>query len=251
MGVIRLEPLLPFTEEEYAEIIVLPEQIVSSPRKSVGDISDWQAKKATYGMIRLDLTIDLPKTVEGFPIVDAYKGPFPTDLVDIGKIGKCTSPGAWSNGFSDDYILDRIYRQPAKYFNKIPQGGGFMAPDFSVKLQMSEIEKKFNIARRNTLAALAQKYGIASMVPLTWAEYATLEYCCNGITPEGIYAISNIGIRNDFISRKLFMVGLMEVTRILNPMGYVLYGYPMDNTCGVKTIVYPNTNYTLRNFKGR
>lgn len=202
-------------------------------------------------MIRFDLTKDLPKTDDGFPIVEAYKGPFPIALADISKIGKCAKAGMWTNGFSDDYNLDRIYHRPANYFNMIPQGGGFMAPDFSVKLQMTEIEKRFNLLRRNTMAALAQKYGIPAIVPLTWAEYATLEYCCNGIMPEGIYAISNIGVMNDFISRKLFNAGLMEVTRILNPIGYVLYGYPMDNTFGIKTVVYPNIHYTSRKKKRR
>ena len=124
-----------------------------------------------------------------------------------------------------------------------------MAPDFSVKLHMTEIEKKFNLSRRNALAALAQKYGINAMVPLTSAEYAAPDNCCIGIMPEGIYAISNIGVYNDFISRKLFKTGLMEVTRILNPIGYVLYGYPLDNTFGVKTVIYPNRHYSLRNRK--
>lgn len=250
MGVPQLEPRIPFTEEEYARIITPPKEIILPARgKIVDDLSDWQAQKATYGMIRHDFTKDLPKTDEGFPIVEAYTGVFPTELVEVGKLGKCKKFGAWSNGFSDDYVLDRIYHRPAVCFNRIPPGGGFMAPDFSVKLHMSEIEKKFNLMRRNALAALAQKFGIKAMLPLTWAEYATLEYCCSGIMPEGIYAISNIGVRNDFISRKLFMTGLMEVTRILNPMGYVLYGYPMDNTFGVKTIVYANQHYSLRKRK--
>lgn len=246
--VVCYESRIPFTEKEYKEIIMPPvrHDVVSSIGTLVDDISDWSAKKASYGMIRLDLTKNLPKTSEGFPIVDAYKGVFPTGLVDIHKLSKCTIAGSWFNGFSDDYTLDRIYHRPAYYFNRIPSGGGFMAPDFSVKLQMSEIEKKFNLARRNAMAAVAQRHGISAIVPLTWAEYATLEYCCNGIMPEGIYAISNIGVQNDFISRKLFKVGLMEVTRILNPMGYVLYGYQMDNTYGVKTVVYQNPHYALR-----
>ena len=247
MGVHHLDPRLPFTEEEYADMIAPTSHIDNHARgKIIDDLSYWEAKKATYGMIRHDLSKGLSMTDDGFPIVTAYTGPFPDELVEIGKLGKCNNPKAWSNGFSDDYTLDRIYRRPADCFNKIPLDGGFMAPDFSVKLQMSPIEKRFNLYRRNLLAALAQKVGINAMVPLTWAEYDTLDYCCNGVMPEGIYAISNMGVMNDFISRKLFKAGLMEVTHILHPKGYVLYGYPMDNTCGVRTIHYPNIHYKLR-----
>lgn len=123
MNAPNIEPRIPFTEEEYKRIM-LPNEVGIPPKKGkiVDDLSNWQSKKATYGMIRLDLTKDLPKTDEGFAIVEAYTGLFPTDLVDIGKLGKSTKFGAWSNGFSDDYTLDRVYHRPAEYFNKIPNG---------------------------------------------------------------------------------------------------------------------------------
>ncbi|MDE6669590.1 MAG: DUF4417 domain-containing protein [Muribaculaceae bacterium] len=225
-------------------------EAISSVRgKLVDDLSQWSLKKATLGLIRSDLTKDLEKTQEGYPIVKAYNGKLPASIVEVGKIGKCKQPGAWLNGFSDDVILDRIWKRPCDYLNKIPLGGGIIAPDFSVKLHMSPKEKEYNIFRRNAIAAIAQKYDFPTIIPLTWAEYASFEYCCNGIEPEGIYAISNIGVMNDFISRKLFRVGLMEMVRLLNPLGFILYGYPMENTFGVPTTLYRNPHYALRKRK--
>lgn len=238
--------LFPFEEGIQARSIHWDVSSISSRLNP--DRSYWSSQKATLGLLRHNMVKDLTLTDEGVPLVKAYKGDYPIELIDIVKINRYKGYRAWLNGFSEDIVLDRIWRKPEYYLKKIPIHGGFIAPDFSVKVHMSTIEKKFNLYRRNVLAALAQKVGIPTIVPLSWAEYDTLDYCFEAIEPGGIYAISNIGIRNNYISRKLFRVGFQEAVRVLEPKGFILYGYPVENTYGIETRVYNNEN--IRRLRG-
>lgn len=208
----------------------------------IRDISSWKSRKATIGLLRHDLTKNLQKTSSGYPIVKAYNLEFPEDLIDISHLSKCTQPNQWLNCFSEDIVLERIWSNPVKYLNAIPLGGGLIAPDFSLKLDMTTPEKQINIFRRNAIAAIAQSANIKTIIPLSWAEYASLEYCFEGIEPEGIYAISNIGVQRDYLSRKFFRVGLTEAIRILNPKGLLVYGYPLENCYGIECRLYKKPN---------
>ena len=242
---------IPLFSNEEMKAMLVPEIVVQPLRgELIDDLSSWELKKATLGMLRHDLVKRLALSEEGYPIVKAYKGDYPSGLIEVNRINRYKQTDLWLNGFSEDIVLERIWNRPAFYLNKVPQRGGFMAPDFSCKLHMNKKEKEFNIYRRNVLAAIAQSFDIPTILPLTWGEYATLDYCFCGIEPEGIYAISNIGIQNDPISRKLFRVGLHEAVHVLNPKGFVLYGHPLDNTYGVETRLYQNQNIQrLRNLR--
>lgn len=231
-----------FTNEELQTISVPELAAQTFQGELVDDLSSWELQKATLGMLRHDLTKKLALSEDGYPIVKAYNGDYPVDLVDVNKINRYKQSDKWLNGFSEDIVLERIWKRPAFYLNKVPQRGGFIAPDFSCKLHMNKKEKEFNIYRRNVMAAIAQSFDIPTILPLTWGEYETLDYCFSGIEPEGIYAISNISIQNDPISRKLFRVGLSEAVHVLNPMGFILYGYPLENKYGVETRLYQNQN---------
>lgn len=209
MGATFIQTRIPFTSEEYDCMDLNVPSDINYREKNT-----WVSRKSTLGLIRYDLCQSLELTTEEFPIVKAYNGEFPKELVEVSKFSKASS-SSWLNGFSEDIVLDRIWNRPDFYLSKIGEGGGFIAPDFSVKLHMPNASKHFNIFRRNVLAAYAQSKGISTIVPLTWGGYDTFEYCFNGLEPGGIYAISNIGVQNNFISRKFFHAGLLEAIRVL------------------------------------
>ncbi|MGN0222848.1 MAG: DUF4417 domain-containing protein [Muribaculaceae bacterium] len=111
------------------------------------------------------------------------------------------------------------------------------------------IEVLSKVIRRNSLAAIAQMQNIPTIISLTWAEYASLDYCFSGIMPGGIYAISNVGTQNNVLSRKFFLTGLKEAIRVLEPLGLVIYGYPLEYRLGIPTRFYPNQNIQKRRSK--
>lgn len=117
-----------------------------------------------------------------------------------------------------------------------------LSPDFSLYLDMTTIEKQMNIFRKNAISQIFQNYGINVIYTLCWAEYESLEYCADGIEPNGIYAVSNIGIKNNYISRKIFRVGLKELIHRLMPKGLIVYGYPLDFNIDCESRTYENEN---------
>lgn len=146
----------------------------------------------------------LKMTTDGFPIVNAYKGDFPNAIVGFEKSGQNGNSIGWIHGFTYDYVLEKIWSHSNFILDKIPVSGALISPDFSMYLELSENEKKYNMFRRHAVAQFAQNNGRNVIHTLNWAELASLDYCFNGVEPEGIYAVSNIGYNQDYITRKLF-----------------------------------------------
>ena len=233
---IDIQLSLPFEEFEFQMEPEIVKRKIYKPKLL------WKDLKDSRGLLQRYLTKDLEKTPSGFPKVKAYKGGFPIGLLQLKDIRKNKIPNVWLSGFEEDFVLEKEWLRWWEFFNQIPPLGGMLSPDFSLRLEMTEHEKKFNIFRKNAIAQKAQSLGFNVIHTLSWAEYASLDYCFEGIEPEGKYAISNIGCRRDPVSRKLFTVGLKEAIRVLNPTGFCLYGYPMDNYFGIDTVVYSNKN---------
>ena len=227
---------LPFEENDFYDY--------TSNRCVNGDcnIKNWQQKKSTFGLLRHDITKTLVKTENGFPKVAAYKGEFPSEIICFNSIHHNMNHNVWIHGFAEDTILERFWQRPFYYLNKIPKDNGFISLDFSIKLDMDDVEKRMNVYRKNAIAQIAQNNDIKTIHTLCWGEKETFEYCFDGIECGGIYALSNIGVSNNYISRKIFKIGLIEAINILKPKGFVLYGYPMDNYYGIDTRVYSNPN---------
>lgn len=206
------------------------------------DRRSWSNRKATIGLIRSDLTDCLEKTEFGFPIVKAYHGPFPSSLIGLNNVNGPKGRHMWLHGFSDDCVLERIWNRPYVYGNAIKEMGGMLTPDFSLYLHMTPIEKKMNIFRKNAIGQIMQRLGINVIHTLCWAEYDSFEYCIDGVESNGIYAISNIGVNNNYVSRKIFKVGLKEMIRKLNPEGLIVYGYPLGIKIDCEVRVFQNEN---------
>lgn len=169
-----IQPHLPFIENLYDTTMAIQHNPCRMSRT-------WNERKATIGLIRSDLTSSLKKTENGMPIVKSYCGSMPSSLIGLNRINGAYSNDCWLHGFSDDCILERLWNRPYYYIKKISNLGGMLSPDFSLYLNMSPIEKKMNIFRKNALSQIAQNKGINVIYTLCWAEYDSLEYCVDGV----------------------------------------------------------------------
>ncbi len=249
----EIQQQIRFIVEEYDAMMTCLRNTVCARSKSKP--TSWYERKRKLGLLRHDLTKDLVKTSSGNPVVYKYDGDFPDAFVGIQDIKLCGSR-VWLHGFSDDCVLERLWANPMFYLSKIPPESGMTTPDFSMTLDMEEVEMKMNLNlnlfRRNALSQIAQNMGINVIPGLNWGGYKSLDFAFDGIESGGIYAISNIGVNVDYMSRKMFRVGFLEAVRVSHPKGLVLYGYPMEDYCGVETRVYPNENIKrLRKLKRR
>ncbi len=206
------------------------------------DKSKWVERKQRMGLIRRDLTKYLLKTPNGMPVVKAYKGDFPSKLIGLTEIKRADNVDAWVHCFAEDLYLERIWNCPEKFFSIIQGYGGMFSLDFSVWLDMADAEKRINIFRNHANAQIAQGIGIPTIATLSWAGVDTFEYAFDGIEGEGIYAVSNIGANRDYVSRKIFRMGLYAATKKLNPKGLIFYGmeFPYKVDCEVRWYANPN-----------
>lgn len=210
----------------------------------------WKERVGRKGLIRRDITKDLHVTPDGMPIVHAYKGDFPTLLVSVDELSGCPFAHAWAHSFVEDLILERVWNTPGVFVRQMRKFKGYLSADFSMWLDMHPAEKYYNAFRNHALAQFAQNHGIPTIMTLSWAGYDTFDYAFDGIEPEGIYAVSNIGANKDFISRKMFRAGLHEAIRILNPAGLIFMGSGTQYRlpCEYRWFSNPNID-VLRNLK--
>jgi hypothetical protein len=236
MSIIIDYPFLPFSDEEMNECIQQPE--VSSQTNS----SKWSLIKQRVGYLRHDLTRDLEVTEMGIPKVKAYRGEFPEFLISIREMKKCCNPYAWVHGFSEDLILDRFLTNIHKNIDLIPRKGGIFTPDFSLHLDMHDPESRYNLYRGRACGQIMQRAGKSVITTLSWDGNKSLDYFTDGVEPEGIYAVSNIGTNGDYVGKKIFREGLFLIKRLLYPKGIIVYGSPIDNAYGMDIRYFPNLN---------
>lgn len=152
--------------------------------------------------------------------------------------------------FIDDYQFERVWRSPRRYAELLRPFQCVCTPDFSLYVDMPLAMKIWNVYRCLTIGSYWQKQGLNVVPTLQWAEPRTFDFCFNGIPTGAMVAVSTLGAAKGRISRQMWMAGMKEAIRQLQPSTILLYGSPIDFDFGnIKVIRYENeTIKRLRNY---
>ena len=110
--------------------------------------------------------------------------------------------------------------------------------------------KIWNVYRSRTIAAYWQQMGLNVVPTLQWAEPRTFDFCFNGLPTGGMVAVSTLGAAKHRLSREIWIAGMKEAIRQLQPKTILLYGSPINFDFGdIKVVRYENeTIKRLRNY---
>lgn len=126
------------------------------------------------------------------------------------------------HGFVDDYRIDRLWNNPAKYLRFLSQFNAVVEPDFSVYANEPIAVGIWNIYRSRWLANYWSERGISVIPRACWAGEDSFPFCFEG-TPQGsTIAIATMGIRDG--SERLFLNGFREAIARLSPTAVLVYG---------------------------
>ncbi len=128
--------------------------------------------------------------------------------------------------FTDDYVFERVWRDPERYRKALGRFRAVIAPDFSLYTDYPKITQMFNHFRRQWFGAYLAEIGI-DVVPLVrWAEgdQDSFKWCLDGVPRGSTVCVSTHGaIKGD--GRKLdFLRGWRTAIIKLRPSRILLIG---------------------------
>ena len=153
----------------------------------------------------------------------------PSRLIAFSKAISCKDYNQWVHFFEDDYLFERIWRNPRRYLELLKKYNGVILPDFSVYRDMPFVMQLWNIYRSRAIGCWLQANGIKVIVDVRFGDKRTYRCACDGVSRHCVIAVGTHGTLKNKIDRQIFVTGLEVIVKILQPMAIVVYGSAPDN----------------------
>ena len=142
--------------------------------------------------------------------------------------------------YIDDYQFERVWTNPLQYLDKLAEWDCVLTPDFSLYLDMPMAMKIWNVYRSRLIGQLLQNMGVNVIPTLSWAEKETFNFCFDGIEPGGTVSVSAIGVKRNKEAKALFVAGLTEAIKRIQPSCIVVYGCEIEFEYPCKVVYISN-----------
>lgn len=162
-----------------------------------------------------------------FPIIQPTYD-IPNKLIVFSKAISCTNYNQWVHFYEDDYLFERIWRNPVRYLETLRRYNGVILPDFSLYRDMPYVMQLWNIYRSRAIGFWLQLNGIKVIVNIRYADRRTYRCCCDGISKHCVIAIGTHGTIKNKENRLFFCEGLDIVVKKLQPSAIIIYGKAPD-----------------------
>lgn len=171
-----------------------------------------------------------------FLVADAsYEGPFefpviqpeasvPKRIVAFSKAVGCKDHDQWVHFFEDDYLFERIWRDPKRYLKILKRFNGVILPDFSVYRDMPYTMQLWNIYRSRAIGFWLQENGVKVIVNIRYGDSRTYASCCDGAPRCCTIAVGTHGTLKHSDDKEYFVEGLKLAVAKLRPTAMVVYG---------------------------
>jgi hypothetical protein len=190
------------------------------------------------------------ENVSMFKQMPILKGEYviPSHLISFNDINYKYDYSAGVHMFLDDQILDRIWKNPIHYIDKLKNYHCVFTPDFSLLLNMYEPVISWNSYRSKHIGVLMQKNNIKVIPTISWAGRNTYDACFDGYPRNSVVAVSSVGVMKKKLSLPYFMEGFREMLRRLSPSTIIFYGMVPRFDFEIPPIVhFENTNLVWKN----
>lgn len=186
-----------------------------------------------------------PENSDGFYNIPHLKrtSHVPDHLINFNEVLTSSDSKAGVHFFIDDYRFERIWNQPDRYIEILKRFDCVFTPDFSLYRDMPIAMKIWNIYRSRMIGQMCQSAGITVIPTMSWAEPDTFDFCFDGIEPDGVVAVSSVGVMRDPEALDIFKNGMQKMLEVVEPAKIIFYGKPMPELCnGVDFVCFSNEN---------
>jgi len=148
----------------------------------------------------------------------------PNRVIAFSKAISCKDYDQWVHFFEDDYLFERIWRNPGKYLDILKRYNGVILPDFSLYRDMPFAMQIWNIYRSRAIGHWLQENGIKVIPNIRFGDRRTYRICCDGIQKHCVIAVGTHGNLKLLEDREIFLKGLDVIVNRLEPAVIVVYG---------------------------
>lgn len=158
-----------------------------------------------------------------FPVIEPSNW-IPNRLIAFSKAIACKEHDQWIHFYEDDYLFERVWRNPERYLDLFKRYNGVILPDFSLYRDMPFVMQLWNIYRSRAIGCWLQRNGIKVIVNIRYGDRRTYKVCCEGVPTHSTIAIGTHGTLKNRIDRDVFLAGLKVILDTLKPTAIVIYG---------------------------
>ena len=224
-----------FTEEELSALAIAPTAAYTQQK-------EWEKRKSRLGIMRVDLSMNLEKDDNGYPIVKPYYGIPDAPLINFKEALAAENHNHWVHFFIDDCLLEQIWtpQYTERDLEILSRFKGTFTPDFTLAPQLELCQQQFNVFRNRAIGQLLQNRGQNVIPTVGWSCRNSFDFCFLGLSEGGTVAISTNGVIREFVSHRLFLEGVFEMERQLHPDNIVIVGQKIELRTKARQLWYPN-----------
>ena len=152
----------------------------------------------------------------------------PNRLISFSSCIHCSDYDQWVHFYEDDYLFERIWRNPSKFIDILKKYNGVILPDFSLYRDMPFAMQIYNIYRSRAIGSWLQANGIEVIPNIRYGDKRTYRLCCDGIEKHSIIAVGSHGTMKIIEDRRIFLEGLDVVVKRIEPSYIIIYGTASD-----------------------
>ncbi len=148
----------------------------------------------------------------------------PEKIIAFSKALSSKEYDQWVHFYEDDYVFERIWRNPRRYLEIFKRFKGVILPDFSLYRDMPLVMQLWNIYRSRAIGHWLQINGIKVIPNIRYGDKRTYRICCDGIEKNCVIAVGSHGNMKFKSDRDIFLKGFEVIANILQPSVIVIYG---------------------------
>ncbi len=185
-------------------------------------ILDKAIKIGKLGVPRLKPIREIPKIQKCLPI----------NVVLSEKI-----QGVWGHCFIGDTRQNCFWNNPFANIDRLKKLKGIISTDYSLFRDYSIAEQKWNCFKNRVMAYHWQQQGLNVVPTASWSVPSSFEWCWDGLPKNSVLGITTNGIATAKEGYRLFVLGLDELIKRLEPIALIVCG----SFFAWMSAKYPNT----------
>lgn len=166
-----------------------------------------------------------------FPVIQSENS-VPNRLIPFSKAIKSKDCDQWVHFFEDDYLFERVWRNPKRYLGILKRFNGVILPDFSVYRDMPYAMQVWNIYRSRAVGSWLQENGVKVIANIRYGDDRTYKISCDGAPRGCTVAVGTHGTLKHLDDKRYFVEGLKVAIKELRPSTIVVYGSAPEDAFG-------------------
>lgn len=158
-----------------------------------------------------------------FPIIKPCYD-IPNRVIPFSRCISSRDHNFWVHFYEDDYLFERLWRNPKKYLPILQRYNGVILPDWSLYRDMPLIMQLWNIYRSRAIGTWLQANGVKVIPNVRFGDRRTFKVCTEGLSKYSVIAVGTHGTLKNKKDREIFIKGLEVVVNRLLPTAIIVYG---------------------------